>query len=173
MAQSKFFFALIPDQMLIKQLHQFALSLTQQGRQKVTRPEKIHITLRYIGEVTDSVRQCLLEKANELKVDCFQLQLDQLGFWKRPQIIWCGPGESSNEFVALVEQLENICQQCGIAAETRSYVPHITLLRKAKRPVSATVPDFPVWNIKEFVLLESITTASTTEYRLIKSWPLG
>lgn len=173
MAQSKFFFALVPDQMLIKQLHQFALSLKQQGRQKVTHPEKIHITLRYIGEVTDSVRQCLLEKATGLKADCFQIQLDQIGFWKRPQIVWCGPRECSNEFAALVEQLENICQQCGIAAETRSYVPHITLLRKANRSVSASLPAFPVWNIKEFVLLESITTASTTEYRLIKSWPLS
>ncbi|WP_347988133.1 hypothetical protein [Methylomonas sp. AM2-LC] len=98
------------------------------------------------------------------------LVFDQLSYWQQPGIL-CITGSAAfdHEVTRLAEQLLAIAIQNGISIDTRSYKPHITLMRKAK-----ALPDIEfepiIWTTARFCLLESCSLASGVEYQVVRCW---
>ena len=172
MTQSRLFFALLPEPELADRLHAFSRSIKQHPSETVTKADMIHMTLRYIGEVRKEIRQCLISHSDSLSVSGFKIQLNKIGCWKKPKVIWCAPEEAGEELSGLVERLEAICQKCGIKAETREFKPHVTLVRGGSSLKDTCFPVLPSWQVNYLVLIEYVTCKAAVKYQVIKSWAL-
>jgi len=102
---------------------------------KWVEPENLHVTLLFLGEVTDrdvadvcrvAADACAGQSPFTMsveKVSCF-------GSPRRPRTVWAGVGEGTQEVVALHDALEGALSDLGCyRREERPFTPHLTLGR--------------------------------------------
>ncbi len=169
---SRLFFALWPDTETRDKFATLNERLPSECGRKVQR-ENLHITLSFLGSVEDSVIDELLTSAAEIRGDGFPLVFDQLGWFKRSRVTWLASTTIPDALLNLVKDLNSRLQDAGFKVEDRPYSPHLTLARKAKKPVSNLEFEPIYWNINKFCLVESITLARGAEYKVLGSWPLS
>ncbi len=142
-------------------------------RGRPTHPDDMHITLVFLGQVGPERRACVEWVAAAVRGRAFELQIDQVGFWRRPRILWCGPGSAPEELKQLVRKLMAALADCGFEPERRPYAAHVTLARKA-RPLRFQELQRPLnWSVGEFVLVASRTGGEPPRYRVLKRWCLA
>lgn len=103
---------------------------------KWTRSEQFHLTLRFIGDVSGSVKKNVANKLQEISQGAFELNIDGFGFFpniRNPRVFWAGL-DPHTELMLLQEKVEHACREAGLEKETRPYVPHITLAKIKRRP---------------------------------------
>jgi 2'-5' RNA ligase len=161
-----------PDQDARGRLEEAARQLPEHhGR--LGHPLDWHVTLVFLGQVGEGQLPCIEEVAAGVSSDAFRMRIDQVGYWKRPRILWCGPSRVPETLLRLVSGLQQGLRQCGFKPESRPYAPHITLARKA-RPVADYVLQPPVhWEVREFVLAGSHGGARPPRYQVLKRWQLA
>ena len=133
-----------------------------------TRPENIHLTLRFLGEIDEVTLGRVVEscRVGLPPIAPFSLRLGGVGFFpnaRRPRVIHVGlSGE-----VAMVERLqreiEDVLESIGIAREGRLFRPHLTLGRVrsgVRREGLATVlgsESLPAveFEVRDFVVMRS------------------
>lgn len=104
------------------------------GAYRWVRPEAVHLTLRFLGNV-DAERVAELAAALEAAVGplaAFELRLDGTGVFpnaRAPSVVWAGLGGESAALVRLVAAVGNATAGVGAPAESRPYQPHLTLGR--------------------------------------------
>lgn len=96
------------------------------------RPENYHLTLKFLGEIDESLIPPLTEKLNQLcqQHNAFTAELCGLGFFptaKHPRILYAAFADPQ-PFLALAQHLEQILKPLGFVPEQRFH-PHITLAR--------------------------------------------
>ena len=96
------------------------------------RPENLHVTLKFLGEVAESnvdpVRSSLAEMRSGSAV---ALEFLGLGFFpneKHPRVFWAGM-EASPNLKTLAGDIEAAMEKLGIPREKREFSPHLTLAR--------------------------------------------
>ena len=103
------------------------------------RPEGIHLTLRFLGEVEAqrdaACRPAWREAVRPLPP--FRFGLEGIGRFPpagRPRVLWVGIRESGSAGVlqALAGRLEQAARKCGFPPERRRFSPHLTLARAAR-----------------------------------------
>jgi 2'-5' RNA ligase len=105
------------------------------------RSEKLHITLKCLGEV-DEPRVADLRGAAERaaqSVQTFGLRIEGAGSFppRGPaRILWLGVADDSGALAHLHHRLEEECEGLGFAREARPFHPHITIAR-LRRPEGA------------------------------------
>lgn len=169
---SRLFFAIVPDRAQQTTLFKLAKKIQSATSEKITPANMLHITLRYIGPVDEAIKNCLIKKADLIEAEEFTVSLSKTGYWKKPQVTWLGPDKPDKYLLKLVEDIENICQQCGIESENRPYIPHLTLLRRSHKHLSCSLDQSIEWRVKKFVLIESVSTNKGVSYNVIKHWLL-
>ncbi len=98
------------------------------------RPEAVHLTLRFLGDV-EAERVAELATALGAAVGplpAFELRLDGTGVFpnpRAPSVVWAGLSGESAALVRLVAAVGTATAGVGEAAESRPYVPHLTLGR--------------------------------------------
>ena len=133
----------------------------------------LHITLVYLGSTPAERQSCIEEGLTGLAIPEFTLQLDQLGYWRKPQVLWAGSDGVPAALMTLVDSMSKAAALCGCQLDTRSFRPHLTLFRKVRKlprdlPVMAPI----LWQAGDFVLVESVTAASGVCYKVLKTWAL-
>lgn len=143
-------------------------TIARQGR---VAEENLHLTLLFLGNV-DTARLPILKRgASGVRATPFSLQIDCSGWWKAPRILWLAPGQVPASLLLLHKALAGLAVECGIAIETRPYLPHVTLARKVDKP--AAIKFAPIrWNVSDFCLVESVTRVGYVEYQIIQRWRL-
>ena len=159
----RLFFALWPDAEVRDQFATISDQIPgKYGRHVAV--NNLHITLVFLGNVDEKQKECVLVSAGQLDCSPVELNLDQLGWWKRPQVVWLAPSCTPVELVALAGELAAIASRCGIRVDDRPYRPHMTLLRKVRKnphlPAITTVH----WPVTRFVLVESVNTPDGVKY---------
>jgi 2'-5' RNA ligase len=134
--------------------------------------ENLHITLAFAGPVTAPVRDCLAATAGEIRCAPFELEIDHVGHWPRPRVLWAGPTHTPAGLWSLVEALNLAFETCGLQRETRPFQAHVTLARKVGRAPPLAVMAPVAWSISEFCLVESVTDARGASYRRLVTWKL-
>jgi 2'-5' RNA ligase len=168
----RLFFALTPSHELAQAFHQLAINDLLVCRGRCLKPEQIHLTLRFIGPVKETVATCLQDAASQLSLPAFELVFDTLGYWSRPRVIWSMPSHVPSALTELAARLERICVACGLPPETRAYVPHLTLIRNARqRPAETRMPDLH-WPVEAFALIQSETLPQGAVYTELQRWAL-
>jgi 2'-5' RNA ligase len=169
--RARLFFAFWPDAAVRDALAALAADAQTACGGRMTAPEKIHLTLFFVGDI-ERVRIAALEAAAEsLCTAPFDLVLDRLGRWHNG-IVWAGTSKCPPALAALAADLHGALGRAGVHGEERRYVPHITLVRNAARaPAAAAIPPC-AWRVREFVLVESAPAARGVRYDVRARWPL-
>lgn len=169
----RIFFALCPDQKVRQQLWQLSSEL-QYGRR--TSIENLHVTLIFLGSVTNEQRICLEQVASEIQLPSFTVQIDRLDYWAKPKTLWAGCTEVPDVLTSFVGQLQKNIESCGFERKLQDYVPHVSLARKVsagqgKRFCEQHESIEPIeWHVKHFCLMESVTYAEGPVYKVLRSW---
>ena len=166
---------------MLRQLSQ-QLKMKSSGA-KWTQPEQMHVTLKFIGEVSDekvsAIRAALRNVHSAAPVD---FAFRGVGFFpddRRPSTFWCGV-EASKNLVPLATDISKSLEPLGIENERRAFVPHLTLARiKSNADARALVTASKDWAGKlfgtaraaEFRLLSSDLKPSGAVHTLIESYP--
>lgn len=146
-----------------------------------TRPENLHITLDFIGYVTDEELVEVCKKTKEIadKHNSFEIKLTKICYGplnKSPRMVWA-IGEKSEEFASLKDDLDKSLA----ISEKRQFSPHITLGRIRKWEWQRIEPEerseideeidlsFPVDSIE---LMESVLKRGGPEYTILESYNL-
>ena len=173
MKTRRLFFALWPDDQVRSQIVENFSRIRQAKHGRVIQPHNLHITLHFVGSVTEDIKECMHVAATTIRADSFVCNLDCYGFFPRAKIFWMGCKEMPNELIQLHRKLGTVLKNCGYPAEERSFTPHITLMRKCEQeePLDA---DFSLeWPVDEFALVESRSDKHGVNYQLIEKYPLS
>ncbi len=148
-----------------------------------TPPAQLHLTLRFIGPVTDPEKERIAEALGRVAVRRFLLDLEGVrGFPPRgtPAILWAGVGRGHPLLHQLRQQVDDRLLNTGTPIALRPFEPHLTLARvREAPPVSVTHwlkrhREFagPTWPVDTFHLMASEPQPGGSIYRLLRSFPL-
>jgi 2'-5' RNA ligase len=170
-ARQRLFFALWPDDDVRAALDAAGKSLLGKRVKRVA-ASNLHLTLAFAGAVSTGVRRCLETAAGDIRLPSFDLVIDHSDYWRRPRIAWIGPTHVPPTLWSLSGALRTAFESCGLQAETRPYLPHVTLARKVGGLPDVAPPGPVPWSIRSFSLVESVTEARGVRYQRLVSWPL-
>ena len=104
-------------------------------------PSSIHITLKFLGEIsTDSIDELMMAIEEAVQgIQPFQLQIREVGAFPgldRAQVLWVGVKGDVDKITQLQKRIEANTEQLGFPRETRAFTPHLTLgrVRDEARP---------------------------------------
>lgn len=102
-------------------------------RIKWVRPEVLHFTLRFIGEVDDgNVARIRTVVEPALDGPPFEVQVTGLGVFPAsgvPRVIWAGAGRGAADLNRLHDQVEARLCETGLERDRRAFTAHLTLAR--------------------------------------------
>lgn len=165
----RLFFALWPDEGTREHLATLAVDDIT-GRW--VSGDNLHVTLAFLGSVDKHVRVCAEHVASQVKAQPFILHLDEIGYWRKPRILWVGASRLPSPLAGLLESLNEGLSTCGYKAEQREYRAHVTLARKVHKSVAHRSIDPILWSIDRFVLVESQTLPAGASYQVLQTWYL-
>ena len=165
----RLFFALWPDAEVRKRCLELMRMLAC-GEGRPVAPGNLHVTLDFMGSVDSVTEAALTQAADRLVVGKMVLRFDRLEFWRKPGIVCLTCSEPEPSVAVLAAELSAVSAGFGIAGDERPYTPHVTLMRKVRRP-RETVFDPIIWTADSFCLVESRTLPEGVDYRVIRSWP--
>jgi len=143
--------------------------------------ENLHLTLRFIGEVSEHDAESIDDALTGVRAQPFTLALKGVGHFggRDPRALWAGV-ESDEALVRLQRKIESALQRAGLAPETRKFSPHVTLARLRAAP-GAKVMAFlarhalyasAAFPVDGFVLFSSELKHTGSVYRAERSYPL-
>ena len=99
-----------------------------------TRPDNIHLTLKFLGETPTSVVENLsLAAARAVKpLVPFKIRVEHCGVFPpngAPRVLWIGIADAGAQLAHLHGRLEEECQAAGFPKEPRPFHPHLTVAR--------------------------------------------
>lgn len=171
-APARLFFALWPGAATSAGLAEAGECLHGVCGGRRNRAETIHLTLAFLGDVEPERIDDLLALAGEIQAPAFSLNLTRFGWWPHNRIVWAAPDGTPAELMLLVDALRESLLGAGFRFDTKPFVPHITLLRKAdcrKKPLPAGEIE---WRVEDFVLVRSVPGESGSAYEVAGRWPL-
>jgi 2'-5' RNA ligase len=104
-------------------------------RAKVTwvAPERMHLTLRFIGEVDDARAESIVGALRRpIELDPFDVRWQGLGAFPprgAPRVLWVGVASGTAALVNAERKVSDRLASIGLAREERPYSPHLTLAR--------------------------------------------
>ncbi|MBD8526599.1 RNA 2',3'-cyclic phosphodiesterase [Pseudomarimonas arenosa] len=142
-----------------------------------TLADDLHLTLRFLGDLSPAQAESWCDFVTQLTLPpSFDLCFERLDFWP-PR----APGLAVARLVGIpdLSDLALRCEQqaraCGLHAETRSYVPHITLLRSKRRlsrlPALKPQP-FSLGFERVALMMRASPAQASARYAVHASWPL-
>lgn len=101
---------------------------------KWTNPDKVHVTLRFLGDTSEAQTRQLADELRQITLEMapFVLQLGGIGVfpnWPRLRVLWVRVEGELMALHHLQQRVEAAAQAAGFAAEEKSFSPHITLAR--------------------------------------------
>lgn len=95
-------------------------------------PQNIHITLKFLGDVEESLLDRLSSCCSAIEWSPFSMALGGSGYFpslRRPRVFWQGFSAGMNEMRRLLARVELCAAGIGVPKESRPYTPHLTLAR--------------------------------------------
>src|SRR5438132_2725990 len=89
--------------------------------------ENIHLTLKFLGNVSASKLEEVKSALAQVTFPPFSLEIKGAGAFpslKRMNVIWVGVGEGWSQVELIFEQTEKLLHQLGFSRETRPFSPH-------------------------------------------------
>lgn len=129
------FIAISLPQQIINTLSKLQSELKNTGADvKWVEPENIHLTLKFLGEIDEGVKDCVANAIREVASlnPAFKANISSFGAFPKidyPRVIWVGLGAGDSESKKIAKEIEEKLTKIGIPAEERDFTSHITLGR--------------------------------------------
>jgi len=99
-----------------------------------TNPEKIHLTLKFFGNIEESGIESIVKSLEGAARDTSRFSLKVRGVgafphFKSPRVIWMGMVDEREVLAPFQKQLEKDLEKIGYMPEERMFHPHLTLGR--------------------------------------------
>ena len=99
-----------------------------------TRPEGLHFTLRFLGNMTPAQEQQIVEAVAAAAdgMSAFPLAIGGFGAFpnaRRPRVVWLGLREGAEPLIALQRHVEDELLRREIVPDGEGFTPHLTLAR--------------------------------------------
>ncbi|GGI67153.1 RNA 2',3'-cyclic phosphodiesterase [Vulcanisaeta souniana JCM 11219] len=98
---------------------------------KPVEPENLHITLRFIGEISRELVEEVKKRLDAIKYSQFTIHVRGIGAFPnidRPRVIWVGIEEGARDLMNLHELIMKFTGDIGERDE-KGFVPHLTIAR--------------------------------------------
>jgi RNA 2',3'-cyclic 3'-phosphodiesterase len=158
-------------------------SLTRRARW--VRPEGLHLTLRFFGEVPVEEVATLAEALKEALsgLAAFPLELRGCGVFPergRPRVLFVPVAHPPKALFDLQTRAEECARALGFAPETRRFEPHLTVarFREREKEVGSILDafgsrSFGVSPVGEAILFESRLSGEGARYEKLRAFPLA
>jgi 2'-5' RNA ligase len=170
---ARLFFAAWPAPEVQRALHETARQFQRECGGRAIQERNIHLTLAFLGNVERARLAELKAYATGVSGSYCNLSIDRVEYWRHNRILWAGTERCPDPLPALVAELSAGLRTLGHELDARPYVPHVTLLRDARRaPAGRLIPPI-AWPVHEFALIESVPRAQGRVYEVLRRWPLS
>lgn len=175
------FVAVFPPPEVRREALAWARRLPSDDRVRWTRPENIHLTLKFLGDVRvealDGIHAALGEvSAEHAPFDAVLAELGAFPSARRAKILWIGVGAGSDWLCSLAANVDDALASLGFEREKRPYVPHLTLGRVRGRPLNLDLPsgvEGTRFRVRRVELTESMLAPEGATYRTVGDFALG
>ena len=144
--------------------------------------EKLHLTLRFLGDVDGGMRAVLDDALRSVRGERFSLRLRGCGHFPprgEPRALWIGI-EDCPPLLELQRRIEAAVRDAGFEPDARNFAPHVTLARlrraNAKKLAgwlsSHALWDAPPFEVEAFTLFSSILGPGGSKYTPETLYPL-
>ncbi|NIM03245.1 RNA 2',3'-cyclic phosphodiesterase [bacterium] len=149
---------------------------------KWVEPKNLHITLKFLGEVSEDKLSGVIEKSKLAVsgISSFRVHLWGLGSFpnlRSPRVVWIGVTEGKAELKNLSERIEENLSHLGFAREKREFSAHLTIGRvrspRSRGKLVKKIEDWERYDLGEFpvdriLVMESQLSSKGPTYRIIE-----
>ena len=148
-----------------------------------TRPEQLHVTLRFLGDVPVEKIEPMIARLANVRVGSFILPIEGPGTFpsnRAPRILWIGVGAGHPRLFQLRQRVDDALLASGLQLDVRTFHPHVTLARCNETAASVVAHllhdhrDFsaPPFRVEAFDLYASELKSSGAVHVLKQRFPL-
>ena len=147
------------------------------------RPEGIHLTLKFLGEISDKQAGQVTEILSLLPpFEPLEVRVEGFGFFpnaRRPRVLWVGI-KGGTPLETLASEVERSLKALGFPREQRPFRPHLTLARfpnprsqpQLEREISQGLSTvLGALTVRNFSLIESRLLPQGAIYRKMATFP--
>jgi len=147
------------------------------------RPATIHLTLRFLGDLEESILPSVIEAVERAAAGIapFEMATSGIGAFPspaRPRVLWSGI-DAPDALYELHAALEDELKALGFARERRSFRPHVTLgrLRDSQGSLERLLRELPApegrTRVESVRVMKSTLAPSGATHDVIGEVPLG
>ena len=154
------------------------------------RPEGIHLTLKFMGDIPAAIAERVLEALLPVtsRFSPFELSISGLGAFpnsRRPRVLWAGLDGGLKSLSKLQLAVDEAVGKLGLPKDQRPFSPHLTLgrvrreaaqgqLQKIGAVIASTeIRSVPSWPADTVNLMRTKLDPAGSRHYLVGSAPLG
>jgi RNA 2',3'-cyclic 3'-phosphodiesterase len=173
------FVAVFPPPAIREALFRVARDLPASKAFRLIGPEKLHLTLKFLGNVAEDDLSRVAQALEPLRERHEPFEVSISGFEAFPserkaRILWAGVGEGSEPLRAVALSVEDLLEPAGFGREQRPYVPHLTLgrarVRQAKLDGASVSPPALRFTLSGVDLVESVPGEGEVTYSVLETY---
>jgi len=123
----------IDDEQIIKRFSEGQQMLARTGADlKLVKPENIHITMRFLGNITPPMVDSIHEAMKKISFSPFNVEIRGLGAFPKLQyarVIWAGIRKGAEQLDNIFNQLEPKLRELSFKPDPKGFSPHLTIAR--------------------------------------------
>jgi 2'-5' RNA ligase len=149
-------------------------------------PARLHVTLKFLDEISDAQRQAIEERVGPLagREEAFRLGLERIGAFpslNAPRVIWIGLAEGTERVAHLAQWIEQEVAALQVRKDERPFAAHLTIGRvRSARHRAALVQRLreaswqppAAWPVTSLTLYHSVLSSSGPRYTVLSTFPL-
>jgi 2'-5' RNA ligase len=123
----------LESDVVLKRLTEIQSLLVKTGADlKLVEPKNIHVTMRFLGNITPSMIEQIYVEMQKVQFVPFDIRIQGVGAFpdvRYPRVCWAGITEGADHLRDIFSQLEPKLQGLGFAADPKGFSPHLTIAR--------------------------------------------
>lgn len=157
------------------------------GKITWVRPDRMHLTLKFLGEIKERLREPVAARLAEAcgASKSFSFDLKSIGCFpgaRRPRVIWVGLEGNLKPLLNLQRKIDESLAELGFEPEKRRFSPHITLGR-VRGPINSGLLETVIREnegrplgreaVREIVFMKSVLSPQGPAYTPLARVPLS
>lgn len=131
----RLFVAVDLDEKIRDSIYKVAERLSKLSGLKLVEKENLHITLMFLGEVSEAKVDLIKEKLSEIKFDPFEISFKGIGFFPpkgNPRVVWIGIENGEDKLKYLANEVSEKLKKLGFKRD-KEFSAHVTIARVKRR----------------------------------------
>jgi 2'-5' RNA ligase len=99
---------------------------------KLVEPKNIHVTVRFLGNITANMTEKIFEEMKKVQFVPFDAKLYGVGAFpdlRYPRVLWVGITQGADQLRSIFTQLEPRLCGLGFTPDPKGFSPHLTISR--------------------------------------------